>query len=320
MTSLLKGALRGARAGAAGTTALNLATNADMAIRGRPASNVPQATVSEAADRIGLPVPGSIPGRRHRLDGLGALAGAANGLAVGALAGTLRAAGVRLPAALGAPLLGAASMLATDLPIARLGVSEPRRWAAGDWLSDAVPHLVYGVVTHATLAAQDDETRTADLPSPSAADLVRAASLGAATGCRSAAGVTALAYRSTPGDPGAAGHLAGRASRTLLTLFAAGELGGDKHPSIPSRVSAPGLAPRIALGAASCGATARRDGVQSGVPALVGAATAAGAAVAGMRARSAAQRRFGGDLPGALAEDVVAGLLAWMGTRRRPAG
>lgn len=323
MTSLLKGVLRGAGAGAAGTTALNLTTNADMAIRGRPASHVPQAVVSEAADRIGLPVPGSIPGRRHRLDGLGALAGAANGVAVGALAGALRATGVRLPAVLGAPLLGAASMLATDLPIAGLGVSAPRSWSARDWMADAVPHLVYGVVTHATLVSQDsedDEDGGSELRSPSAADLGRAVALGAATGCRSAAGVTALALRSTPGDAGAAGHLAGRTSRTLLGLLAVGELGGDKHPSAPGRVSAPGLAPRVALGAASCGATARRDGVQSGVPALLGAATAAGTAVAGMRARAAAQRRFGSDLPGALAEDAVAGLLAWAGTRRRNPG
>lgn len=39
----------------------------------------------------------------------------------------------------------------TDAPMAALGVTDPRTWAAKDWLSDAVPHLAYGLVTAATL-------------------------------------------------------------------------------------------------------------------------------------------------------------------------
>jgi hypothetical protein len=44
-------------------------------------------------------------------------------------------------------------MAATDGSMAGLGVSDPRTWSAGAWLSDAVPHLAYGAVTSATLRA-----------------------------------------------------------------------------------------------------------------------------------------------------------------------
>ncbi|MEO6509564.1 MAG: hypothetical protein ABIO16_01145 [Nocardioides sp.] len=44
-------------------------------------------------------------------------------------------------------------MAATDAPMAALGVSDPRTWATADWLSDAIPHLAYGVVTTAVAAA-----------------------------------------------------------------------------------------------------------------------------------------------------------------------
>jgi hypothetical protein len=46
-------------------------------------------------------------------------------------------------------------MASTDLSMARLKVGDPRTWSAGDRLSDLVPHLVYGAVTHATLQALD---------------------------------------------------------------------------------------------------------------------------------------------------------------------
>jgi uncharacterized membrane protein len=86
---------------------------------------------------------------------------------------------------------------------------------------------------------------------------------------------------------------------------------------VPSRLAAPGLVPRLALGSTSAAAMARRDGDDPALPALVGMAGAAGAAVLGVRARAAASRRFGSDTPGALAEDVLAAALAWFGARRR---
>ncbi|MCP9968874.1 hypothetical protein LUX57_29935 [Actinomadura madurae] len=41
---------RGLAAGAAGTTALNLVTYLDMAVRGRPASSTPEQSVERLAD------------------------------------------------------------------------------------------------------------------------------------------------------------------------------------------------------------------------------------------------------------------------------
>jgi hypothetical protein len=46
-------------------------------------------------------------------------------------------------------------MLAGNLPMARMGISDPRQWSTKDWMSDVVPHLVFGLVTYATLVATD---------------------------------------------------------------------------------------------------------------------------------------------------------------------
>ncbi|HMG63453.1 MAG TPA: hypothetical protein VK599_10940 [Streptosporangiaceae bacterium] len=54
---------------------------------------------------------------------------------------------------LGPALLGGSAMLATDLPMARLGVADPGSWDAASWASDAVPHLAYGGVTYGALAS-----------------------------------------------------------------------------------------------------------------------------------------------------------------------
>jgi hypothetical protein len=51
--------------------------------------------------------------------------------------------------------VGAAAMAAADTSMATLGVSDPRTWSAGVWLSDAVPHLAYGATTSATLHAME---------------------------------------------------------------------------------------------------------------------------------------------------------------------
>src|SRR5919206_2055988 len=103
MTSLLTGLLRGTAAGAAGTTALNLTTQADMARRAPPASGAPTELVSTIADRADVAIPGGRRERGNRLEGLGGLAGTATGVAVGGVAGVLRSAGIRLPGVIGGP-------------------------------------------------------------------------------------------------------------------------------------------------------------------------------------------------------------------------
>jgi hypothetical protein len=44
-------------------------------------------------------------------------------------------------------------MAATDVSLTRLGLTDPREWDATSWLSDAGPHLAYGVVSYAALRA-----------------------------------------------------------------------------------------------------------------------------------------------------------------------
>jgi hypothetical protein len=145
----------GAAAGAAGTSALNAVTYLDMALRARPSSSSPEQVIDTLANRAGHPVPGSGETKANRLEGLGALGGIATGVAVGAVFGVLRQRGLRFGRLVGPVLIGAAAMVATDAGMARLGISDPREWDATSWLSDAIPHLAFGVVTYATLAAMD---------------------------------------------------------------------------------------------------------------------------------------------------------------------
>jgi uncharacterized membrane protein len=313
-----RGLLRGAAAGAAGSTALNAVTYLDMAVRGRPASDAPEQVVRRLAGKAGVELPGGRRERANRLAALGPVAGIATGVGVGALAGVLRSAGVRLPTAVGGPLLGAAAMLASDLPLAALGVSDPRSWSAVDWVSDAVPHLVYGLTTHATLAAAAaaEEERVAPVRAPLPI-LLRAAALGAASGSRSTAGVTAVALASRRGDPGPLASGLGSTRGTAVSgVLALGELVADKLPFVPSRLSPPALGGRVLLGGTAAAAEARRDGHDPVLPALVGAAGAVGAAVLAARLRGVAAQRFGSDKPGAFLEDGLAALLGWLGARR----
>jgi hypothetical protein len=148
---MLQGLIRGALAGAAGTTALNAATYLDMALRARPASDLPEQAVDKLASEAGHPVPGAGEQRQNRLQGLGSLSGIATGVGIGAAAGLLAPLIGRLPGPVGGALLGGAAMAATDAPMARLGLTDPKRWTNADWASDALPHLAYGVVTQAAI-------------------------------------------------------------------------------------------------------------------------------------------------------------------------
>ena len=143
--------IKGAAAGLAGTTALNAVTYMDMVVRGRPSSTTPEQVVEELANRSGRPIPGNSEERESRKQGLGALAGIATGVLVGAAAGQLYPLTRRLGPVVGSVLVGGAAMAATDLSMFRLGVSDPSSWDMSSWLSDAVPHLAFGAVTWAVL-------------------------------------------------------------------------------------------------------------------------------------------------------------------------
>jgi hypothetical protein len=135
----------GVASGAVGTTALNAATYVDMAVRGRPASQVPEQATDVLLGRAGLALPGEGEVRAARRSGLAALLGIATGLAVGGVYGVVRPAarGVATPAA--GVLLGLGAMAAANAGNVRLGVTDPREWSAADWAADVLPHLAYGL-------------------------------------------------------------------------------------------------------------------------------------------------------------------------------
>ncbi|MBN9107389.1 MAG: hypothetical protein J0I34_01285 [Pseudonocardia sp.] len=144
--------LRGVAAGAAGTTALNTATYLDMLGRARPAGTSPEETVRRLVERRDPTLLGrDEDAAGNRRSALGALMGIATGTLTGAVLGAVRPRlgrnGFAAAALLAAVLANAGSVL----PMWALGVSDPRTWSAASWVSDALPHLAYGLVTAAAL-------------------------------------------------------------------------------------------------------------------------------------------------------------------------
>src|SRR3954451_13580425 len=115
--------IRGAAAGAAGSTALNAVTYLDMAVRGRGSSSTPEDTVAKLAEKAPLPIPGEGETRRHRVQGLGPLTGLVAGIGVGVLAGLARAAEVRSTPPVGALLTTTGAMVVANGPMTVLGIT-----------------------------------------------------------------------------------------------------------------------------------------------------------------------------------------------------
>ncbi len=147
--------LRGAAAGAAGSTALNAVTYLDMAVRGRGTSSTPEDTVEKLAETAHVPIPGDGDTRQNRLQGLGPLMGLVAGIGVGVLGGLARASGHRSATPVGVTLTTLGVLVAANGPMTVLGVTDPRTWSATDWVSDLVPHLAYAVVVKTTMDAFD---------------------------------------------------------------------------------------------------------------------------------------------------------------------
>ncbi len=149
----MRNLLAGVAAGAAGTTALNTVTYLDMAARARPASTTPDETVRKMQELTGISLGGSVEDAANRRSALGALLGIAAGLTTGAVYGLLRPRLRRVPLAVLGIGAGLAANVGTTGPMVALGVTDPRTWPADSWLSDLVPHLVYGLVTAAAYDA-----------------------------------------------------------------------------------------------------------------------------------------------------------------------
>ncbi|MBO1754933.1 hypothetical protein [Allobranchiibius sp. CTAmp26] len=153
---MTNGFLRGTIAGAAGTTALNATTYLDMAVRGRGTSSAPEDLVEAAAGSAGVAIPGTGDERDNCLAGLGPLSGTGVGGVAGTVHRALLSRGRSIPAAAAIVLISAAAMAMSDAPLKLFGISDPADWKGADWAADAVPHLVYGAITYATLRLTDD--------------------------------------------------------------------------------------------------------------------------------------------------------------------
>lgn len=150
MSALRRNLARGALAGAAGTTALNAVTYLDMAVRGRASSSTPRQTVETAAGKAGVEVPGDEESRQNRVAGIGPMLGIATGVGAGAVLGAMST-GWRPPFGLSAGVATVLAMVGSNAPMTALGVSDPTSWSLTDWVSDAVPHAAFGLVSAATL-------------------------------------------------------------------------------------------------------------------------------------------------------------------------
>ena len=142
--------LAGALAGAAGTTALNAVTYLDMALRGRPSSDLPEKAVERTASSVGIEIPGDEEIRSNRIAGLAPLMGLATGVGIGTVYGVVAGLIGRPHLAVAGVLVGVGAMAGTDLSMVRMGLTDPRTWGLAGWLSDLVPHLAYGYVTAVT--------------------------------------------------------------------------------------------------------------------------------------------------------------------------
>ncbi|MGY1710036.1 hypothetical protein ACI8AC_11060 [Geodermatophilus sp. SYSU D00758] len=148
-------ALRGAAAGAAGTTALNAVTYLDMVVRGRGSSSTPEQTVEKLAEKAHVEIPGDQETRQNRVQGLGPMTGLVAGVGVGVAVGLVRAAGYRSQPLVGTLLTTLGVLVAANGPMTVLGITDPRSWSATDWASDVVPHVAYAAVVKTTMDAFD---------------------------------------------------------------------------------------------------------------------------------------------------------------------
>ena len=154
----LRSLLVGTAAGAVGTAALNIATYADMASRGRPSSETPSKLVKNVASSAGIePLAAEDETAQNRRSGVGALLGYVNGIGVGAVYGLIRPAiRGRVPLFVAALAAGGAAMALSDVPATKSGATDPKTWGAEGWIADIVPHVLYGLALAFAFDALDE--------------------------------------------------------------------------------------------------------------------------------------------------------------------
>lgn len=143
--------VRGAVAGAVGTYALNLTTYLDMLVRGRPSSELPAKAMGELAADAGIDLQGDDETSANRRESLGALAGMVTGVSVAVVVSTLMPRLGRRRLVVPAVVVGGLAAVGANGPMVAKGLTDPRQWGPVGWLSDLVPHFVYGLAVVATL-------------------------------------------------------------------------------------------------------------------------------------------------------------------------
>jgi hypothetical protein len=136
--------IAGLLAGAVGTSALNIVGYADMALRGRPASRVPDAVATIFARRLGCELDA------NRAEGFGMLLGYADGLTFGLAYGLLRPPLRDVPWVLGGCALALATLTPEFVAAALDATDHPKRWGIEGWMAALAPRLAFGLVTAAT--------------------------------------------------------------------------------------------------------------------------------------------------------------------------
>ena len=140
--------LKGLIAGSAGTAALDLASYADMLLRGRPASELPATVVAKLANKLGLAAFASADddASKSRRSALGALLGIGVGLGAGATYALVRPRVEGwLPWPVAGVILGAATLVASEGSATALGATDWGTWSKTDWIADIVPRTLYGI-------------------------------------------------------------------------------------------------------------------------------------------------------------------------------
>jgi hypothetical protein len=148
----------GALSGAIGTLALDAATYADIAVRGRAPSSVPADTVGATVAHVGLSLGDDDETAAHRRTGIGALLGYGTGIAIGTLYGTIRPAARRFRLPVAGLTLGATAMIAANAGAVMAGTTDPRQWSVEEWLDDIVPHLCFGLAAVGAFDVLDRRT------------------------------------------------------------------------------------------------------------------------------------------------------------------
>ena len=150
----MRGIAAGIVAGSVGTLALDIASYFDMISSGRAASETPSNLVAAMAKSFGYEsLTEDSDEAKNRRSALGAVLGYANGLTFGATHGLLHGIFRHLPWPVEGVIIGLASTAATDMLYAKYEVADPTTYTPTVWAYDIGFHMIYGLITAATLRA-----------------------------------------------------------------------------------------------------------------------------------------------------------------------